>query len=61
MSDSNDEKYEQELIKQREEADARLQVEEEQQWAEQRVRKKVRVAEKRKQKEELRRQVKKER
>jgi len=31
MSDSNDERYEQELVKQREEAEARLQEEEEQQ------------------------------
>jgi len=34
MLDSNDEKYEQELIKQREEAEARLQEEEEQQQVE---------------------------
>jgi len=55
MSDSNDEKYEQKLVKQREEAEARLQEEEEQQWAEQNARKQARVAEKRRQEEELRR------
>ena len=57
MSDSNDERYEQELVKQREEAKARLREEEEQQWVEQRARKEVRVVEKRRQEEELRRQA----
>jgi len=39
MSDSDDEKYKQKLMKQREEADARLWVKEEQQQAEWRARK----------------------
>ena len=61
MSDSDDERYEQELVKQREEAKTRLWEEEEQQRAEQRARKEARAAEKRKQKEELRRRAEKER
>ena len=47
MSDSDDERYEQELVKQREEAEARLQEKEEQQWVEWKARKKARAAEKR--------------
>ena len=47
MSDSDDERYEQELVKRREEAEARLWEEEEQQWAEQNARKEARAAEKR--------------
>ena len=47
MSDSDDERYEQELITQREEAEARLWEEEEQQWVEQKARKEARAAEKR--------------
>ena len=39
MSDSDDERYEQELIKQREEAEARLREEEKQQRAERKARK----------------------
>jgi len=53
--DSNNERYEQKLIKQRQEAEARLQVEEKQQRVEWRARKEARVAEKKRQKEELRR------
>jgi len=60
MSDSDNERYEQELVKQREEAEARLQEEEEQQRAEQRARKEARAAEKRKQEEELRRRAEEE-
>ena len=47
MSDSDDERYEQALVKRREEAEARLQEEEEQQRAERKARKEARVAEKR--------------
>jgi len=61
MSDSDDERYEQQLVKQREEAEARLREEEEQQRAERRVRKEARAAEKRKQEEELRRRAEEER
>jgi len=57
MSDSDNERYEQELVKQREETEARLQEEEEQQQAEQKARKEARVAEKRRQEEELRRRA----
>jgi len=57
MSNSDDERYEQELVKRREEAEARLWEEEEQQRAEQKARKEVRAAEKRRKEEELRRQV----
>jgi len=57
MSDSNNERYEQELIKQREEAEARLQEKKEQQWAEQKARKEARMAEKRRQEEKVRRQA----
>jgi len=39
ISDSDDERYEQELVKQRQEAEARLQEEEEQQHAERRAKK----------------------
>jgi len=53
--DSNNERYEQKLIKQRQEAEARLQVKEKQQRVEWRARKEARVAEKKRQKEELRR------
>jgi len=48
MSNSNDERYERELVKRRQEAEARLQEEEEQQWAERRARKEAKVVEKRK-------------
>ena len=61
MSDSDDERYEQQLVKQREEAEARLREEEEQQRAEQRARKEVRAVEKRKQEKELKRRVEEER
>ena len=47
MSDSDDKRYEQELVKQKEEAEARLQEEEEQQRVEQKTRKEARAAEKR--------------
>jgi len=47
ISDSNDERYRQELVKRREEAEARLREEEEQQWAERKARKEARAAEKR--------------
>jgi len=60
-SDSDDERYEQELIKQRREAEARLQEEEEQQRAERRARKEVRVVEKKRQEEELQRRMEEER
>ena len=59
--DSNNERYEQKLIKQRQEAEARLQVEEKQQRVEWRARKEARVAEKKRQKEELRRWAEEER
>jgi len=55
VSDSNDERYEQKLVKQRQEAEARLWAEEKQQWAERKARKEARAAEKRQQEEELRR------
>ena len=57
MSDSDDERYEQELVKRREEAEARLREKEEQQRAERKARKEARAAEKRRQEEELRRRV----
>ena len=47
VSDSDDERYEQKLVKQRQEAEARLWAEEEQQWAEWKARKEARAAEKR--------------
>ena len=43
MSDSDDERYEQELIKRREEAEARLREKEKQQQAEQKARKEARA------------------
>jgi len=61
MSDSDDERYEQQLVKRREEAEARLREEEEQQRVEQRARKEARAVEKRKQEEELRRRAEEER
>jgi len=61
MSDSDDERYEQQLVKRREEAEARLREEEEQQRAEQRARKEVKAAEKRRQEEELQRRAEEER
>jgi len=61
MSDSNNEKYKQKLVKQRKEAEARLWKEKEQQRVKQRARKEARVTEKRRQEEELRRQAEKER
>jgi len=60
ISDSDDERYEQKLVKRREEAEARLWEEGEQQRAEQRARKEARAAEKRKQEEELRRRAEEE-
>ena len=60
MSDSDDERYEQELVKQREEAEARLREEEEQQRAERKARKETRATEKRWQEEELRRRAEEE-
>ena len=60
MSDSNNEKYKQELKKRRREAEAKFREEEERQQVEQRTRKEVRVAEKKRQEKELRRQVEKE-
>jgi len=60
MSDSDDERYEQELVKQRQEAEARLREEEEQQWAERRARKEARAAEKRREEEEMRRRAEEE-
>jgi len=60
MSNSDDEQYEQGLVKRRQEAEARLQEKEEQQWAERRARKEARAAEKRKQEEELRRRAEEE-
>ena len=61
MSDSDDERYEQELVKRRAEAEARLREEEEQQRVKRRARKEARAAEKRRQEEELRRRVEEER
>jgi len=55
MSDSDDERYEQELVKQRQEAEARLQKKKEQQWAEQKARKEARAAEKRREEKEMQR------
>ena len=55
MSDSDDERYEQELVKRRQEVEARLQEEKEQQWAEQKARKETRAAKKRREEEEVRR------
>ena len=46
VSDSDDERYEQELIKRRQEAETRLWAEEEQQQVEQRAKKEVRAVEK---------------
>jgi len=60
MSDSDDERYKQELVKRREEAEARLREEKERQQAEQRARKEARATEKRKQEEELRRRAEEE-
>ena len=60
LSDSDDERYEQELVKRREEAEARLREEEEQQRVEQRARKEARAAERRRQEEELRRRTEEE-
>ena len=60
MSDSDDERYEQKLVKRREEAEARLREEEEQQRAERRARKEVRAAERRRQEKELRRRAEEE-
>ena len=60
MSDSDDERYKQELIKRREEAEARLREEKERQQAEQRARKEARATEKRRQEEELRRRAEEE-
>ena len=57
MSDSDDERYEQGLVKQRQEAEAKLWEEEEQQQVERRARKEARAAEKRRQEEELRRRA----
>jgi len=61
VSDSNNERYEQKLVKQRQETEAKLWEEEEQQQAEQKARKEVRAAEKRRQEEELRRRAEEER
>jgi len=61
MLDSDDERYEQELVKQRQEAEARLREEEEQQRAERRARKEAKAAEKRREEEEMRRQEEEER
>jgi len=47
MSDSDDERYEQELVKQREEAETRLWEEEEQQRVERKARKEARAVKKR--------------
>ena len=47
MSDSDDKRYKQELVKQRQEAEEKLQKEEEQQWTERKARKEARAAEKR--------------
>jgi len=55
--DSNNERYKQELIKQKQEAETRLWKEEEQQQVEQKARKEARVAEKKRQEEKLKRQV----
>ena len=55
MSDSDDERYEQELVKRREEAEARLREKEEQQRAERKARKEARATEKRRQEEESKR------
>ena len=60
MSNSDDKRYRQKLVKWREEAEARLREEEKQQWAEQKARKEARVAEKRRQEEELRRRAEEE-
>jgi len=57
MSDSDDERYEQGLVKQRQKAEAKLWEEEEQQQVERRARKEARAAEKRRQEEELRRRA----
>jgi len=61
VSDSDNKRYEQELVKRRQEAETRLQVEEKQQQVEQRARKEARAAEKRRQEEELKRRAEKER
>jgi len=60
-SDSDDERYEQELVKRRQEAEAKLREEEEQQRAERRARKEARAAEKKRQEEELQRRIEEER
>jgi len=60
MSDSDDERYKQELVKRREEAEARLREEKERQQAEQRARKEARATEKRRQEKELRRRAEEE-
>ena len=61
MSDSNDERYEQELVKRRQEAEARLREEKEQQQAERRARKEAKAAEKKRQEKELQRRAEEER
>jgi len=60
MFDSDDERYEQELVKRRQEAEARLR-EEEQQQAEWRARKEAKAVKKRRQEEELQRRAEEER
>ena len=60
MSDSDDERYEQELEKRRQETEAKLREEEERQQAERKARKEARAAEKRRQEEELRRRAEEE-
>jgi len=60
MLDSNDERYEQKLVKRRQETEEKLREEEEQQQAEQRARKEARAAEKRRQEEKLRKRVEEE-
>jgi len=61
MSDSNDKRYEQELVKRRQEAEARLREEKEQQQAERRARKEAKAAEKKRQEKELQRRAEEER
>ena len=60
MLDSDNERYEQELVKRREEAEARLREEEEQQQAERRARKEARAAEKQREEEEMKRRAEEE-
>jgi len=55
ISDSDNERYKQELIKQREETETRLQEKEKKQWAEQKARKETRAAKKKRQEEEVKR------